>query len=364
MKSYKNLYEILISEENIRKSIKDASKGKRNRRIMHEMYANPDEWIPRIIKWTESYENPGHTPIEIYDGIRRKKRTIICPTNKEQVIHHMLCNALKPIFMKGMYEHTYGSVPKRGGLAGSKTIKKWLKHDKKNCKYILKLDIHKFFDSIPHDILKSKLKKIIKDEKFLRILFEVIDVTECGVPLGFFTSQWLANWYLQDFDHYVKEELGAVHYIRYVDDMVIFGPNKRKLHEMRKQIESYLKEELKLELNPKWQVYRFDYIKNGKHYGRDLDFMGFRFFCDRTIMRKSIMLRCTRKVKHITRKGRVNLIDARQMMSYVGWLDYTDTYDMYRKRIKPYVNFKKMKKRISANDRRIRKERKATDGMG
>ena len=91
--------------------------------------------------------------------------------------------------------------------------------------------------------------------------------------------------------------------------------------------------------------------------------MGFRFFCDRTIMRKSIMLKCTRKAKRISKKDRVNIRDARQMVSYLGWLDHTDTYNMYLERVKPYVNYKKLKKRISADDKRKAKERKILNDL-
>ena len=364
MKSYKNLYEELISENNIREAIINASKGKRNRIIMREMYFDPDRWIPVIQKWAQYFKNPLHHPVEIYDGISRKKRTIICPTNKEQVIHHMICNILKPIFMKGMYEHSYGSVPKRGGLAGKKVIEKWLQ-DRAKCKYVLKMDIHKFFDSIPHDILKTKLRKLIKDERFLNLLFTVIDETEAGLPLGFYTSQWLANWYLQDLDHFIKEKLHAVHYIRYMDDMVIFGSNKRKLHAMQKSVEEYLNKQLGLEMNPKWQVYRFihfDKSKN-KYVGRDLDFMGFRFFGFKTIMRKSIMYKATRKANRMLKKSRVNVYDARQMLSYLGWFDHTDTYNVYIGYIKPKVTVKRLKRRIAAEDKRKSKEKKIVDEL-
>ena len=85
-----------------------------------------------------------------------------------------------------------------------KLIKKWIKHDTKNVKYCLKMDIRKFFDSIPHDIIKAKLAFLIHDKKFLNLLYEIIDVVYNGLPLGFYTSQWFANWYLQDLDHYIK----------------------------------------------------------------------------------------------------------------------------------------------------------------
>lgn len=360
VKSYNNLYDVYIDPENIRTAIINASQGKRNREIMRSMYMDPEHWIPVIQGWSQNYKKTVHHPVEIYDGISQKKRTIICPSNREQVIHHMLCNILKPIFMKGMYEHSYGSIPDRGGLAGKKVIEKWIGHDIRNCKYVLKMDIRRFFDSVPHDILKTKLRRLITDERFLQVMFNVIDETEIGLPLGFYTSQWLANWYLQDLDHYIKEDLGAVHYIRYMDDMVIFGSNKRKLHRMQAAVSDYLQNELGLVLKENWQVYRFDHYdrKKDRRTGRDLDFMGFRFFCDRTIMRKSIMMKCTRKAKHIARKERLNVYDARQMLSYLGWLDHTNTYNVYLTYVKPAVCVQKMKRRVSADDKRKDRERR------
>lgn len=104
-------------------------------------------------------------------------------------------------------------------------------------------------------------------------------------------------------------------------------------------------------------MYRFDYIKDDKHRGRDLDFMGFRFFCDKTIMRKSIMLRCSRKAKKLSKKYRFTVYDARQLLSYLGWIDHTDTYDFYLKHVKPYVNIQRCKCKISADDKKKAKER-------
>lgn len=132
------------------------------------------------------------------------------------------------------------------------------------------------------------------------------------------------------------------------DDMVIFGSNKKVLHRTRQAISDYLENELGLSLKDNWQVFRFSY-GNGK--GRDLDFMGFRFFRNRTILRKTIMYKATRKARKLSRKEKPTIHDARQMLSYLGWIDCTDTYKMYRKWIKPYISFKQLKRKISQHDR-------------
>lgn len=352
MKSYNHLYEITYSEPNRRYALTQAKHSKRFRKILKHRHMSDDAVIEQSLDWIINYENAEHTPVYIYDGITRKERTIIVPTMEELFVQHCIVNAMKPMFTKGMYEHSYASLPGRGAHKGMQVIEKWIRTDKKNCKYVLKMDIRHFFDSVPHDLLKAKLRKTIHDEKMLDLLFRIIDVTDVGIPLGFYTSQWLSNWYLQGLDHYIKEQLGAVHYMRYMDDMVIFGNNKQVLHRMRQAISEYLNTELGLELKSNWQVFRFSYIdREGNEQGRDLDFMGFRFYCNRTVLRKTIMYKATRKARKISKKEKATILDARQMLSYLGWIDCTDTYKMYEKWIKPYVSFQQLKRKVSRYDK-------------
>lgn len=344
MKSYNHLYENFISDDNIKLAIVNACKHKTRYRRFKELKENPEANIKRTRKYALHFKNAKHKPIQIYDGIQRKKRTIIVPKMGEQIVHHMVVNVLKPIFMKSMYEHSYGSIPKRGGVMGMKTVKKWMK-DYKYTKYCLKMDIRKYFDSVPHDIIVKKLSEIIHDEKFLAVVIEIINVTDKGLPLGFYTSQWFANWYLTPLDHYIKQELKAKYYVRYMDDMVVFGANKRKLHQMRIEIDRYLHEELGLELKDNWQVFPT------KH--RNLDFIGFRFFRNRITLRKSILQKARRKARRIHNKDKPTVYDAKQMLSYLGWLTQTDTYGFYLKHIKPCVNIQYLKRRVSINDKRL-----------
>ena len=356
MKSYNHLWEKFIDEDNIKLAIKNSSNGgKKKKREDVSWVLNHEEWTIRRIKNNIShYKNSEHAPKIIYDGVSRKKRTIIVPTYQEQIVHHMLVNTLKFIFLKGTYEQAYGSIPGRGVHNGKKVIEKWIRSDAKNCKYCLKLDIKKYFENINHDVLKEKSRKIIRDEKFLKVLFEVIDVTEKGLPLGFYTSQWLSMWFLKDFDHHVKEKCYAPHYMRYMDDIVIFGANKRKLWKTYYEIVRYLSEELGgLKLNGKRQRFRFVYEKQDKEYGRDLDFMGFRFFRNRTILRKSIMFKMTRKARKIGKKEKPTIFELRQMMSYMGWIKSCDIYNAFAKYVKPYFSFRKARKRVGKYDKRM-----------
>lgn len=362
MKSYKHLFDICISEANRRRAIQQAKRTKRVRKMIKKRHMSDDELLEKSLEWILNYENAKHTPVRIQDGTSRKERWILVPTLEELIVQHCICKAMEEMFWRGMYEHSYASLPNRGAHKAKKRIEKWIDTDPKNVKYVLKMDIHHFFDSIPHDILKAKLAKKIHDDRMLDLLFKIIDVTDVGIPLGFYTSQWLSNWFLQDLDHYIKEQLHAVYYVRYMDDMVIFGSNKKVLHQIRLGISQYLEAELGLELKGNWQVFRFSYTekvtvhdKKGDHVievdrGRDLDFMGFRFYRKRTTLRRSIMLKATRKARKIHKKPKPTVYDYRQMMSYLGWIDATDVYKMYLRHIKPRVNFKRMKRYISRYD--------------
>lgn len=370
MRTYRHLYEQYISDENYFLAVRNATrhKGGAKRKYRRARYYrdHAEKLKPYLLVYAKHFKSAEHKPKMIYDGIRRKQRSIIVPTMQEQIIHHMVINVLKPIFMRDMYEHSYGSIPGRGAHLAKKQIEKWIRHGGKNCKYCLKMDIRKYFDSIPHDILKRKLRELIRDERFLSVLYEIIDAVpgNRGIPIGFYTSQWFANWYLTGLDRYIKNDLKAVYYVRYMDDMVIFGPNKRELHKMRKRIEQVLSINLGLELKGNWQVFLFDYVKkNGKRVGRDLDFMGFRFYRDKTTLRRQLMLKATRKARRICKKKeRKNIYDARQMLSYLGWIDATDTYTMYSKRIKPFVSFRTLRRYVARDQRRKNRRLKAWAG--
>ena len=354
MKSYNHLYEQYISEENYYLAVRNATKhkgGKKRKYRRARFYKrHARQLMPYVMHYATHFHNAEHEPKLIYDGIRRKQRQIIVPTMLEQIVHHMAVNVMKPIFMHGMYEHSYGSIPDRGAHLAKKQIEKWIRDGGKNCKYCLKMDVKKYFDSIPHHILKRKLAQVIHDDRFLAVLNEIVDAVpgSRGIPIGFYTSQWFANWYLTGLDHYIKEQLHAVYYVRYMDDMVIFGPNKRDLHKIRKEIDRVLNINLGLQLKDNWQVFLFDYVKkNGKRVGRDLDFMGFRFYRDHTTLRRQLMLKATRKARRVCKKkARKNIYDVRQMLSYLGWIDATDTYGMYKKWIKPYISFRAFKRYV------------------
>lgn len=358
IKSYNGLYEKMLSEDNIRLAIRKAARNKRKKNKRHkrlrQIRDNENKYVPIVRGWILEYldKEIHHKPIEINDGISAKKRMIIVPSVAEMIVHHAITNVLKPILSKGMYEHSYASIPGRGLHAGMKVTRKWIYNNHKDTKYCLKLDIRKFFDSVDQDILLERLNKIIRDKQFFKYIEKVVRTTKSGIPLGFTTSQWFANFLLTELDHKIKQDFGIKYYIRFMDDMILFGSNKRELHRVRKLIDDYLREELNLQLKDNWQVFFMDSVRSKKKKGKFLDFLGFKFYRNHVGLRRKLALVTQRKAKRIFKKnGKATIHDARQMVTYAGFAKYADCHDWFKNHVTKYVSIKRLRRKISAYDR-------------
>jgi RNA-directed DNA polymerase len=120
--------------------------------------------------------------------------------------------------------------------------------------------------------------------------------------------------------------------------MVLLGPNKKKLHAARKAIETYLND-IRLTLKGNWQVSKVD--------DRAIDFLGLRFFRDKTILRKRNSLRIKRRIKKISKKGKLTCRDACAVVSYWGWIKRSNSFNFYHRHVKPVVSIGEAKRAVS-----------------
>lgn len=255
----------------------------------------------------------------------------------DQFVHWVIMLQLQPIFMRGTDAWCCASIKDRGTLYAKNFIEKRLDNSldetrspKKRVtykyRYCLKMDIRKYFAHVDRDILMDKLRHIIKDEEILALCKSILDsVPGEGIPLGYYTSQWFANFYLQDFDHYMREVLmpkyGLDIYIRFMDDMLLLGSNKRKLEQIKNEISEYLFT-LKLELKP-------DSVVIDLHES-EVSFIGFNFTYGKTTIRENIVNNTVKAINRCRgKKYRItNLIS---LNSYHGWFKYSDTKQLYKK---------------------------------
>ncbi len=193
------------------------------------------------------------------------------------------------------------------------------------------MDVHHFYHSVDRRKLIWMLAHKIKDKKYLKLTWEILQTCEQGLAIGFFICQWLANFYLEPLDRYITTLDGVKYSVRYMDDIVLFGPNKKKLHRARKAIAEYLQKRLRLQMKGNWQVFPLKV--------RPLDYVGYRFYRDYTTMRRKNFLRFTRQCrkvrKKIERHQRIAYRTASGLLSRIGQLKHCDSVMARKKYVDP-----------------------------
>lgn len=350
MKTMKHVWEKFITQENFEVAIINACRGHRNKRDVLKAKANIPELAKRIRALILSGEFKFQKPNPKVIKERGKERVIVRPKFFfDHIVHHAIVQALYDGICDKMHPCSCGSIPGRGTSYAVKRVKRAMMKYKP--KYYLQMDIHHFFASVKPKVLMAALSKKIHDHKMLNFLQQLIESTE-GLPLGYYTSQWFANFLLTPLDHHISGQDFVSHYTRYMDDMVAFGNNKRKLFQLRADINAILGQ-MELEVKSNWKLHRFCRDK-----GMPLNFLGYRFqsnYRDNwATLRHPLFLRLRRKYLRLKRKLPLKAISYNEVcagMSYYGWL-VTSTTHAFMNRIKNFWEMIVTLKRIASNKRR------------
>lgn len=300
------------------------------------------------------------------------KREIFAADFRDRIVHHLVFNYINSVFDKTFINDSYSCRKNRGTHYGIKRIRRFISqcshNHSKDC-YIMKLDIEGYFMRMDRDILYGKIIKVLKENEskllcamsLIQYLLQKIifndPTTNCkikgekadweglpeskslffaeenkGFSIGNLTSQLFGNIYLNDFDHFVKNELGIKYYGRYVDDFVLIHPDKKYLLECREKIRCYLKNKLLLTLHPK----KF-YLQ---HYKKGVQFLGvyIKPFC--IYIGKRCKTNFYKKVREwndrfVLTKRKPSLQEKKlfraNINSYLGMMKHYDTYKLRKK---------------------------------
>ena len=291
------LYEKMCDKDMIRLAIINSSKNKRHRHDVQRVISNMEKYVDKTYNMlmAESFKPAAPRVKTRYDTTSQKVREIsVVPYWPDGVMHQLMVLVLKDTIMKGMYAWTCAAIPKRGASRADKYVQRAIKNDPKGTKYILKLDVRKFYPSINHKKLMELLSRKVKDRRYLKMVSDILATSEGGLPIGFFICQWLANFYLEGLDRYICSLDGAEYYVRYMDDIVIMGRNKKKLHNAQKAIAEFLERELLLSLKGNWQVFPLK--------ARPLDFVGVKQYRTHRTIRKRTFLRFIRQCRRAQKR--------------------------------------------------------------
>ena len=341
MKSINNIFDEFLDIEKIKEIIVLAAKHKKHRASVQKVLADIDNYAKQILGMLESgeyWQYPSHRRTITEKG--KQRELTVSPFFPNRILDYIAVEAVKPYIKKSMYEYCIGNVDKRGTLYGRKVIgRKYQKY-----RYFMKLDIRKFYPSTKSAVMLDFIRSKVRDERYMRLCEFVIGANEC-LPIGSYYSQWFSNWLLQDLDHKIKEQYKVPFYVRYVDDMLLMGDNKRKLKHAMYLIERELKR-YGLSLKEHAQVKQTE--------ATAIDFLGFRFRAGRVKLRLRNFKNLNRQTKKIRRRNHICLSQAEAMVSRIAWLHYVDGgYAYYANRIAPVCPSGKARRIISSANRTV-----------
>jgi retron-type reverse transcriptase len=257
-----------------------------------------------------------------------KSRMISAAPFRDRVVHHALINIIEPVFERRFFHHSYACRKGKGTHRALQQFVAWAR----SSRYVLKMDIRKFFPTLDHAILKECIRRTIKDPDVLWLCDLIIDnsneqepviqhfpadelftplLRRRGIPIGNLTSQFFANVYLDALDHFVKERLRVKRYIRYVDDFCCFHDDKQVLSDLRAVISDFL---LRLRLRLNERKSRVRQVKEG------IEFLGFVVFPEQLRLKQAAVRRQRRRIRRLQHAYASGLLSWREVgMSLQAW---------------------------------------------
>lgn len=345
----KNVFDKIFSLDNLYAALEDAVQGRRYKRealvYTLDSWALLQELREEVLSGT--YHIDRYYIFYIYEP---KKRMIMSISFKHRIVQWAIYRIINPMLVSGYIEDSYGCIPGRGSLSAMQRLRYWIEQASRKDEqwFYLKLDISKYFYRVSHRILKKILAKKIKDARLLEVLYSVIDckhtpfglplgaspgdvpledrLYDVGMPIGNLLSQVFANVYLDVLDQFCKRVLKIHFYIRYMDDVIVLCNDKIQLREWKDQIEVFLMNELELHLNSKTCI---------RPISQGIEFVGYRIWPDRVIVRKSTSLRIKRALRGLAvkySKYEVTMQDVTSALrSYLGMLERCDSEALVKK---------------------------------
>jgi retron-type reverse transcriptase len=286
MKRHGNLFAKIFTRENLYQAYLDARRGKRTKRACFAFEINLGGELDALF-W------------EIHSGLYRpqpyrtfwvrepKPRLIHAPHFRDRVVQHAIYRVVYPIFNRTFVSTSFACRIGYGTHKASAYTQQALRACDPDS-YTLKLDIRKFFYSIDRNILRLLVEAKIKDWRLTEIMLRFADSDgPVGIPIGNLLSQLYALIYLNPLDHYIKRALKIEHYVRYVDDFILFNLTRQQCLDLRQRLVEFLADNLRLELSKST-------IQKVKH---GVNFVGYRTWQHRRLIRKHSLYKFRRRAK-------------------------------------------------------------------
>ena len=316
-----NLFDKVCSFENLYSAYKKAARGTKGKKETDEFCFFLEYELLKLKRELLSgeYRAGKYKYFTIKDP---KEREIAVAPFRDRVVHHAIINIIEPIYERIFIYDSYATRKEKGTHKAILRAQEFLRKNE----WYLKSDISKYFASIDHDKIIDIVKLKIKDKQLINLIEIIVrngGINGKGLPIGNLTSQFLANVYLDRFDHYVKDELGIKGYIRYMDDTITFGSSAKELNIIKTKMEIFLKEHLNL--NTKEKATYINKCKNG------LTFLGKRIFSSIIRLKTENLRQSIRRIRKREIEFQKGLIEEKKLLqsveSIIGLMIHYNTYN-------------------------------------
>lgn len=313
-KRHGNLFAQCFTPDAIYAAYLTARKGKRRKKAVLEFERNLGANLQRLHDEVHSWRYAPR-PYTTFMVREPKPRLIYAPNFRDVVIQHAIYAVIYPIFDAGFIHDSYGCRVGKGTHRAADQAQRFLRAAPAES-FTLQMDVRKFFYRINRDRLMELVGRKIKDRGLLvlmRMFIRYPDAT--GIPIGNLLSQLFALVYLNPLDHFAKRDLKCKHYVRYVDDFIVFGlPSRDAANALRERFGDFLRDELRLEFSR----YTIAPTKRG------LNFVGFRTWRTTRFVRRHSMHTFSRSL----RRGRLH-----SLISVMGNARHSATYRHFCRRL-------------------------------
>ena len=300
MKRYKNLYEQIITLENIHQAIDKAARGKKHRKSVQKVLQNRT-YYAKSVQARLLGQKPLLEPTtrKIKQEFGKDRELEIAPFYPNQIAHHAVANIIEPILLKSLSTQSAACIKGRGVDYALKRAKRYARI----YTHYLQVDIRKFYANIDRELLLAQISRKIADKRALELLRALLHSpnTTKGLSLGSYLSAILGNFYLRELDYPACK---GVKVLRYADDIVAFSNSKQALwqhfHTLQAKTQALGLELHKIKLKP---------ITQG------LDFLGVKLYADFALLRA----RNAKKIKTLARIKRVGVKEFARIFSFYGF---------------------------------------------
>jgi retron-type reverse transcriptase len=192
-----------------------------------------------------------HGKYRIFSIFEPKKREIAKAPFRDRVVHHAVHDVIESVLDRSFFHDSYACRKGKGTHAALARARSFLMASN----FCLHGDVTKYFPSVNRDILRRLLYARVGEKRLRALLDEIIDSAahvfpgNTGLPIGNLTSQFFANLYLHELDHFVKHVLRCRYYIRYMDDFLLFDDDPAVLAVWKDRIRDFLLSNLALRLH-------------------------------------------------------------------------------------------------------------------